>query len=786
MTLSPVGHINTPASLASTETQVGSSPQPPREMQAMSFCMQKPTTDHRSERRPFARGLLLACLAICALFPASLHGATAADFLAGKVVKQGAEKYDLPYRYYVPPSYYDTATAYPLIVFLHGAGEKGNNNTSQLNNNANGALQLISGDNATAYPAFMLAPQANTSEGWNANTLTQVMRAIDQLGASYTIDRNRIYVTGLSMGGNGTWQIITLFPFSFAAAVPMSGWSSGNLDRVTLLPIWAFHAVDDPTVAVSGTDGATITVRKDGGHVIYTRYATGGHGIWPTAYATPSLLPWMMAQRRNQPVAGIPALTITSPSVEVLPPPGPTSMTITGTTALPDGITQVNWTTAPSGGGAGIDPSGYSLATGTTNWTVSTTTSSSIFYVVATGPTWGRNGVGGGANTVNDSFFRVPRGSDLTVPTIAITSPADSFIQTADAQIGLSGTAAPAGTKVLRAVTWRNDRGGEGKAVGTATWSVEKIDLAPGDNVISMTVRDNVSIVATTQIVVRRSEVNTNTPPTLTSIADQTVQSGQTLSNVVFTVGDIETPTTALTVTAVSSNTTLLPAGSLVLSGTDAQRSLSITPAAGQTGSAVITVEVSDGFLTSSRSFNLTVTAVPPPPATTLVVDVDFGLNTTQTTGNFTNVTNIQAGGAPVTAIAQDGTTTGIQISVTDSFVGINSAGVTAGGVFPASAQSDSFYVDTNNALGVVKLSNLDPTKKYTIALLASRQATDNRGTVFTINGVAQSINAAGNASQLVTFADLIPSNGAIQIEVRAGPGSSYGYLNALRLTASP
>ncbi len=245
---------------------------------------------------------LLILFAI-ALLPTYASAAAATDFLSATLSKAGTEPGDLPYRYLIPAGY-DAAKSYPLIVFLHGSGERGNDNVAQLNNRASGALQLVSAENQAAYPCFMLAPQASAGagdgdDGWNLDSLGQVMRVIEKMQKQYSIDRNRIYVTGVSMGGAATWAIVVQYPTVFAAAVPMSGWGAGSYARIVGLPLWAFHAVDDDQVPVILTDKAVDAVRALGGKVLYTRYASGGHGIWPTAYATPELLPWLMAQRRS-------------------------------------------------------------------------------------------------------------------------------------------------------------------------------------------------------------------------------------------------------------------------------------------------------------------------------------------------------------------------------------------------------------------------------------------------------------------------------------------------------
>ncbi len=426
--------------------------------------------------------------------------ATAVDFLSATLQKTGAEPNDLPYRYLVPTGY-NAAHDYPLIVFLHGSGERGSDNTAQLNNNANGALQLVSAANSSATPCFMIAPQASVSEGWNANTLGQVMRAIQVLETNYSIDLNRIYVTGLSMGGGGTWDIITRYPFFFAAAVPMSGWGAGSYEKIAALPIWAFHSANDSTVGVNGSDNAVGAVRQLGGRVIYTRYATGGHGIWPTAYANPYLFPWLMAQHRNQAMAGVPIVSIVSPIPHALAPPAVSTLNISGTASVPGGASQVSWTFTPWVGSAGVDTSTYSLASGTDSWLVShapVAGNSTLLLAIATGSSWATgtgSATGGGITTLDDFLWTVPTGANVTAPTIAITAPNGSgALTTSVVSLSLSGTATAAGGKTVKGITWRSDRGGQGIGLGTTAWNIDSIDLQTGDNVITVTARDSSSI----------------------------------------------------------------------------------------------------------------------------------------------------------------------------------------------------------------------------------------------------------------------------------------------------
>jgi poly(3-hydroxybutyrate) depolymerase len=471
------------------------------------------------------------CLVLVHLCLAAFAAAaTASDFLAATLPKTGAEPNDLPYRYLVPAGY-NPANAYPLIIFLHGSGERGNDNNAQLNNNANGALQLVSDANQAISPCFMLAPQASFNEGWNANTLGQVVRAAQQLAATYSIDSERIYVTGLSMGGAGSWQIVTLYPFYFAAAVPMSGWGAGYYEKIVSLPIWNFHAADDGNVNVSGSDNTVSALRLLGGRVIYTRYATGGHQIWPTAYATPSLRPWMLTQRRNQPMAGTPVISIASPASHLVPPAIVTTRTVSGSASIPGGIAQVYWTFTPWVGGAGVDTSPYSLANGTETWSVSNaavTETSTLFLAVATGSTWSSLG---GVTTLNDYFWNIPTGANLTAPTLAIATPsATGTFNTTSAFLNLTGTAAAAGGKTLKAITWSNDRGGEGIGLGTTAWNIDGIEVQSGDNLLTITVRDSSSVTASTTLLVHASLSGDTTGPSVPTNLAATATSPTTVA----------------------------------------------------------------------------------------------------------------------------------------------------------------------------------------------------------------------------------------------------------------
>ncbi|MEO7433243.1 MAG: malectin domain-containing carbohydrate-binding protein [Dokdonella sp.] len=326
------------------------------------------------------------------------HAATPADFLYGTST-DGAS---LPFRYFVPPGY-DSTQAYPVILFLHGSGERGNNNTAQLNNNANGALQLIGDEQLALQPIFMIAPQCPTDGWWGGATLTTAIGLVDQIAQSYHIDPDRVYITGLSMGGIGTWSAVTAQPARFAAAIPMSGnGDSSPAPSVATLPFWFFHADNDGTVGVAGSDALVAALRDAGASTIYTRYDLGGHGIWPVAYRHPLLFPWMVSQRRGSPS------TITPPILRITQPTTAgafsTDQSIIDLSGIADNdgntIDSVAWNAV--GGGSGN-------ATGATSWSVASVAlaeGSNLIRVTATSPSESTNYAG--HTTFNDTL-RVTR-----------------------------------------------------------------------------------------------------------------------------------------------------------------------------------------------------------------------------------------------------------------------------------------------------------------------------------------------------------------------------------------
>ncbi|MEN9573236.1 MAG: hypothetical protein RL514_1091 [Verrucomicrobiota bacterium] len=253
----------------------------------------------------------LALFAACALFGGVVREAAGQDYEPR--VFTNAVGATLPYRWLSPASA-EAGRKYPLVLFLHGAGERGNNNSAQL---IHGTKLYLEPANRAKFPCFVVAPQCPANQQWvdmpwGGDKGTQpakpsapmqlVLELLDTLPKGLPVDTDRIYVTGLSMGGYGTWDLVTRFPDRFAAGAPVCGGGDETVAaRAAKVPLWAFHSDDDGVVKVSRTRTMLAGMRAAGGQPKYFEYFGLGHGSWAKAYSEPELLPWMFAQRRGQP-----------------------------------------------------------------------------------------------------------------------------------------------------------------------------------------------------------------------------------------------------------------------------------------------------------------------------------------------------------------------------------------------------------------------------------------------------------------------------------------------------
>jgi predicted peptidase len=244
------------------------------------------------------RKTVLTLAAVLIVLPAALRAQApkekVAQLLEKKTFEDGSGKV-LRYRL-LKPENYDPKKNYPLVVFLHGAGERGEDNEKQL---VHGVPEFAKGENRKKYPCFLIAPQCPAGKRWS-DVDPLVLGLIAALPKDYSIDPKRIYLTGLSLGGFGTWDLLARRPDLFAAAVPICG--GGNAKQAAKfakIPIWVFHGAKDPAVKVSRSRDMVKALEEAGGHPKYTEYPDQGHASWVPAYRDPEMMKWLFAQKRG-------------------------------------------------------------------------------------------------------------------------------------------------------------------------------------------------------------------------------------------------------------------------------------------------------------------------------------------------------------------------------------------------------------------------------------------------------------------------------------------------------
>ena len=226
----------------------------------------------------------------------------------------------LRYRIMYPVNY-DTHKKYPLLLFLHGAGERGNDNELQL---VHGSKLFADPVNREKFPAIVLFPQCSSDDFWAnikrgksrvdssklvfefpvdipmGKSLSLVSELLDSFVTTRNVNTKRIYVGGLSMGSMGTFEILWRKPGFFAAAIPICG--GGNETKVKeygkKFPIWVFHGDADPVVDVNNSRKMVAALKAENAKVKYTEYPGVGHDSWTNAFAEPTLLQWLFAQKK--------------------------------------------------------------------------------------------------------------------------------------------------------------------------------------------------------------------------------------------------------------------------------------------------------------------------------------------------------------------------------------------------------------------------------------------------------------------------------------------------------
>lgn len=254
--------------------------------------------------------LLAACAAL-AVFSgcASINSEPMPQPIAGEPAMQKPQKFrkqitrtaELNYLLYLPDGYQKTGEAWPLMLFLHGAGERGTNVQKVA---VHGPPKLVQA--GAKLPFIIASPQCPEGRAWRDDEL---LALIDELTAQLNVDTNRVYLTGLSMGGYGTWSLGTKFPERFAAIAPICGGgerihvllaSREKRAQLNSMGVWAFHGGKDNVVPLEESQRMTnALVRAGGKDVKLTVYPEVGHDSWVQAYSEPEIWNWFLAHRRK-------------------------------------------------------------------------------------------------------------------------------------------------------------------------------------------------------------------------------------------------------------------------------------------------------------------------------------------------------------------------------------------------------------------------------------------------------------------------------------------------------
>jgi len=210
-----------------------------------------------------------------------------------KFKEEAKRTVEFSYLLYLPEGYEKESKQWPLILFLHGMGERGNN------------LELVKKhgppkflENRTDFPFVVVSPQCPDDRWWVTEDLNAFL---DGILDRYHVDRDRVYMTGLSMGGFGTWKLAEEHPEKFAAIAPICGGGEPMTAwRLRDMPVWAFHGGKDSTVPVKRTKEMVEAIRKQGGHPRLTIYPDAGHDAWTQTYDNPKLYDWFLEHKRKK------------------------------------------------------------------------------------------------------------------------------------------------------------------------------------------------------------------------------------------------------------------------------------------------------------------------------------------------------------------------------------------------------------------------------------------------------------------------------------------------------
>ncbi len=240
----------------------------------------------------FVRSVALILTAFVVAGCATIGGGGSAEtgMLSKTITVDGVER---TYVVYVPPAY-DPSERWPVVMFLHGAGERGDDGVDQSTVGIGPAIEA----NPERFPCIVVMPQCPKNIMWTAR-YDEINGALDATLAEFNIDRSRMYLTGLSMGGYGTFMYGADNVDKYAAMAPICG--GGRITdaaKLANVPMWVFHGDADPVVTPDKSRTMVEAIKAAGGDIQYTEYPGVGHNSWDNAYGDPELMSWMLSQTK--------------------------------------------------------------------------------------------------------------------------------------------------------------------------------------------------------------------------------------------------------------------------------------------------------------------------------------------------------------------------------------------------------------------------------------------------------------------------------------------------------
>jgi predicted esterase len=212
------------------------------------------------------------------------------------IAQQTAQKfvYETHYLLSLPVGYdTDSTRKWPLVMFLHGSGESG---TDLQKVKAHGPPEMV--EKGRKFPFILVSPQNEIPSGWNTDRLYELLLHVRKM---YRVDEKRIYLTGLSMGGFGTWDLAIKHPEEFAAIAPVcGGGDTTNSWKLRHMPIWCFHGAKDDVVPPAGSQNMVRSISRYNNNVRFTLYPNANHNSWDITYNNDSLYSWLLSQKKFQ------------------------------------------------------------------------------------------------------------------------------------------------------------------------------------------------------------------------------------------------------------------------------------------------------------------------------------------------------------------------------------------------------------------------------------------------------------------------------------------------------